>query len=73
VREAEYAKSSFNFKRSMQYLNLFVKGFDPMTTKEELEAFFGEFGTVKSLKIIPDSGRALVCYEERDGARFAKE
>lgn len=45
-RMAELVKSTFNFKRSVQYLNLFVKGFDPLTTKEELEAFFSEFGPI---------------------------
>lgn len=54
-------------------MNLFVKGFDPSTRQEELEQYFREFGAIQSIKIIPESGRAMVCYQEREGAKLAKE
>lgn len=72
-RMAELVKSSYNFKRSVQYMNLYVKGFDPAATKEELEVYFGEFGSIQSLKVMPGAGMAFVCYSDRDGARIAKE
>lgn len=72
-RVQELTKSTYTFKRSVQYMNLFVKGFEPNTTKEELEAFFSEFGKVTSIKVMPNIGRAFVCFQERDGARIAKE
>ena len=64
-RLQELQKNTFLFKRSMQYLNLFVKGIEPGTTKEEVESFFSEYGVIKSLKVLPEAGRAFVCFEDR--------
>lgn len=57
----------------MHLLNLIVKNVDPDCTKEEFEAFFGNFGEVKSVKLIPDASIGFVCFNERESARMAKE
>lgn len=72
-RRLELAKSSYQFKRSMQLMNLIVRNVDPECTKEEFEAFFRNFGEIKSLKLIPDSGIGFVCFTDRESARNAKE
>ena len=39
-RIAELLRSTFAFKKSMQFMNLFVRGLEIGTSKEELEAYF---------------------------------
>ena len=72
-RREELARSAFQFKRSMQLLNLIVRGLSPETTKEEFDEFFGQFGTIRSSKVVPESQIGFVCYTERESARKAKE
>jgi RNA recognition motif-containing protein len=54
-------------------MNLYVKGFDPATTKEELEAFFSEYGVILSIKVLPGAGMGFVCFTDKDGAKKAVE
>lgn len=54
-RALELQKSTYQFKKSMQMLNLVVKNVDPQTSKEEFEAFFQVFGTVTNSKLCPDA------------------
>lgn len=72
-RKEELARSSFQFKRSMQLLNLIVRNMSPETTKEEFEEFFGQFGEIRSSKLVPESQIGFVCYTDRESARKAKE
>lgn len=72
-RILELIKSSYNFKKSMQYMNLLVKGLDAATTEEDLHAYFGEYGQIKSLKLNKEACRAFVCFADREGAKNAKE
>jgi RNA recognition motif-containing protein len=44
-RQLELQKKSLTFKKSMQFLNLFVKGFDKFsTTEDDLTLYFRTFG-----------------------------
>jgi len=72
-RAQELQKKAFNYKKSIQYLNLYVKGFDFTTTDDELEAFFSEFGEVKNVKIVPGCGFGFVSFHDRESAKNAKE
>ena len=72
-RKAELERSAYLFKRSMQMLNLIVRNVDPETTKEEFETFFGNFGEIRSSKLIPEASMGFVCFTEREAARMAKE
>ena len=57
----------------MQFLSLFIKGYDKDTTQEEdLKSLFKPFGEIKSFKMTPN-GYAFVSYGDRDSARKAKE
>ena len=57
----------------MQFLNLYVKGFDFTTNEPELETFFGEFGQVKNVKIVPGCGFGFVSFIDRESAKRAKD
>ena len=57
----------------MQFLNLYVKGFDFTTNEPELETFFGEFGQVKNVKIVPDRGFGFVSFFDKESAKRAKD
>jgi polyadenylate-binding protein len=57
----------------MQMLNLIVRNLDPETTKEEFDELFGNFGSIRSSKLVPESGIGFVCFTDRDSARKAKE
>lgn len=72
-RQLELQKSTYLFKKSLQFNNLFVKGLEPGTTPEEVESYFAEYGTIKSIKVMSEVGRAFVCFEERNSAKMAKE
>ena len=54
-------------------MNLYVKGFDLSTNEDELEAFFSEFGEVKSTKIVPGTSIAYVSFHNREAAKNAKD
>lgn len=57
----------------MQYLSLFIKGYDRVSTQEEdLKKLFKPFGEVKNLKMNPN-GFAFVSFTDRESARIAKE
>lgn len=72
-RQLELAKSTYQWKRSMQLLNLIVRNIDPHTTKEEFDEYFANFGEVRSTKLIPESSLGFVCFKEREAARRAKD
>jgi polyadenylate-binding protein len=72
-RMAELERKTYNFKKSIQFLNLYVKGFDPAASEEDLMSYFSEYGKIKSMKVVPGAGQAFVCFVERDAARTAKE
>lgn len=57
----------------MQLLNLVVKNVCPTTTREELEEFFGNFGTVNNSKLCLESQLAFISFQDRESARNAKE
>jgi RNA recognition motif-containing protein len=61
-RALEVQKKALSFKKSMQLMNLFVKGFDRATTnEEELLQHFKQFGEVRNVKIDPH-GFAFVSF-----------
>ena len=72
-RMAELERKTYNFKKSIQYLNLYVKGFDPTASEEDLRGYFSEYGKIKSMKVVSGTGQAFVCFAERDAAKTAKE
>ena len=72
-RTIELQKSTYQFKKSMQLLNLVVKNVDPSTTKPEFEEFFGNFGQVNNSKLNTESQLGFVCFQDRESARNAKE
>ena len=72
-RDIENKMKVYKFKKSVQYMNLYVKGIDHDTTEDQVRNFFMEFGIIKSIKIIPEACRAFVCFEDRDSAQLAKD
>jgi len=52
-RQAQVQREQQRFKNSKKKCNLFVKGFPQQYQKENLEALFGQFGEIESVKIIP--------------------
>jgi polyadenylate-binding protein len=72
-RQVEINRMTLNFKKSMQFLSLHVKGFNAMhTTTEDLHCYFSTFGEVKNVKMTP-TGAALVSFVDRDAARRARD
>ena len=61
-RTMELQKSTYQFKKSMQLLNLVVKNVDPSATKQEFEEFFANFGTVNNSKLNTDSQIGFVSF-----------
>lgn len=72
-RRLELTKSAYQFKRSMQLMNLIVRNVDPECTKEEFEGYFKNFGEVRSTKLVPEASVGFVCFVDRESARNAKE
>lgn len=72
-RRMELEKTSYQFKKSMQLMNLIVRNVDPECSKEEFTDFFSNFGEVRSVKLIPDHQIGFVCFMDREAARMAKE
>jgi len=72
-RQIEINRMTINFKKSMQFLSLHVKGFSPVhTTPEDLHSYFSTFGEVKNVKMTA-TGAALVSFVDRDAARRARD
>ena len=72
-RQLEVAKKTYQFKKSMMYLNLIVKNVEPSTEEKELMEFFGQFGNVANAKMIPDASLAFVSFKDRESARASKQ
>ena len=72
-RRLELAKSAYQFKRSMQHMNLIVRNVAPECTKEEFEDLFKNFGEIRSIKLVPEAGVGFVCFVDRESAKNAKE
>mmetsp|Transcript_4734 Transcript_4734/g.3275 ORF Transcript_4734/g.3275 Transcript_4734/m.3275 type:complete len:115 (-) Transcript_4734:867-1211(-) len=70
---AELQKKNYQFKRSMQFLNLVVKNIDPQTTEDEIKQIFSQFGEIKNVKFNSESCTGFVCFNDREAARAAKE
>jgi RNA recognition motif-containing protein len=51
-REKEVARVTERYKQSMLRYNLYFKGLPHGTTEEELIQYFGQFGEIKSLKLM---------------------
>lgn len=71
-RQQEVAKKTYQFKKSMMYMNLIVKNVESSTTEQELQDFFTQFGNVNNVKLITDAGMAFVSFTDRESARAAK-
>ena len=73
-RLAEIQRKALSFKKSLQYLNLFIKGHDKTTTTEDdFKSFFKDFGiAIKNIKVNPN-GFAFVSFLDRDSAKKAKD
>lgn len=50
-RQQEVAKQTYQWKKSMMYMNLIVKNVDPSTTEQEMSDFFSQFGNVNNVKM----------------------
>ncbi len=72
-RQQEVAKKTYQFKKSMMYMNLIVKNVEPSTTEQELQDFFTQFGNVNNVKLITDAAMAFVSFTDRESARAAKQ
>lgn len=69
----EVQKKTINFKKSMQFLSLHVKGFNSInTTAEDISTYFKAFGEVKNVKVTP-TGAALVSFNDRETAMKARD
>ena len=67
-RQAELAKSTYQWKRSMQYLNLIVRNLDPETTQEEFDTLFSNFGEIRTSRLHQESSLGFVCFKDRESA-----
>lgn len=72
-RMAELQKKNYEFKRSMQFLNLVVKNIDPQTTEDEIRQIFSQFGEIKNVKLNGTNSIGFVCFSDREAARTAKD
>jgi RNA recognition motif-containing protein len=52
-REGQIRREQQRFKNSKKKCNLFIKGFPPNFTTEDLDKLFGIFGEIESVKLIP--------------------
>lgn len=71
-RELEIAKKTYQFKKSMMYLNLLVRNVDPQASEAELKEFFEQYGVVSNVKFNADCEMAFVSFKDREAARAAK-
>ena len=72
-RQQEVAKQTYQWKKSMMYMNLIVKNVDPSTSEQELRDFFTQFGNVNNVKLHSDASMAFVSFTDRESARAAKQ
>ena len=72
-RQMEVAKKTYQFKKSMMYLNLIVKNVEPSTTDAELMEFFSQFGSVANAKVLSEASVAFVSFKDRESARASKQ
>ena len=72
-RQIEVAKKTYQYKKSMMYMNLIVKNVEPSTTDDELLEFFSQFGSVANAKVIPEASLAFVSFKDRESARASKQ
>ncbi len=69
----EISRQTLNFKKSMQFLSLHVKGFSAAhTSDDDIAAFFRAFGDVRNVKMT-QTGAALVSFSDREAARRARD
>jgi hypothetical protein len=82
LKKSQLAKEIFKFKNSKKRCNLFVKGFAPDTTEEQLKAYFDNLtggDQIESLKIEHDKQEptkaklAIVCFKSPDQANNVKQ
>ena len=71
-RQNELAKKTYQWKKSMMYLNLIVKNLDPSTTEQEVRDFFSQFGSINNVRLNQETGLAFVSFHDRESARAAK-
>lgn len=73
-RELARVRDTFNYKKSKKRCNLYVKGFDPRSTADDLRQLFSPFGEIESIKILPNSNFAcaFICFKTPDQAQRAK-
>lgn len=76
-REAERLRETIKYKSSKKRCNLYVKGFPPTMTEDELRNLFSRYGEIESLKMHPPGAEqklyAFVCFKKPDEASSAKE
>jgi polyadenylate-binding protein len=76
-RQAQVQREQQRFKNSKKKCNLFVKGFPPTWTDENLKNLFSAHGEIESVKMIAaqdgqPSQRAFVCFKSPDSAAQAR-
>ena len=71
-RQIEVAKKTYQWKKSMMFLNLIVKNVEPSTTEDEFRDFFSQFGNINNVKMMPEASMAFVSFTDRESARAAK-
>ena len=71
-RQIELAKKTYQYKKSMMYMNLIVKNVEPSTSDAELQDFFSQFGSVANAKVIAEASLAFVSFKDRESARASK-
>jgi RNA recognition motif-containing protein len=68
----EVAKQTYQWKKSMMYMNLIVKNVDGSCSEQEITDFFSQFGKVNNVKMISEANMAFVSFTDRESARAAK-
>ena len=69
----EVAKQTYQWKKSMMYMNLIVKNVDSSCSEQEISDFFSQFGKVNNVKMISEANMAFVSFTDRESARAAKQ
>lgn len=80
-RMVEKLREAMSYKASKKRCNLYVKGFSPEWTKEQLEEMFGSYGTIENIRFESShtnsagqpSPFAFVCYKDPLEAAKAKQ
>lgn len=74
-REVEKQRDTLKYKNSKKRCNLYVKGFPPTFTEDDLKNIFEQHGQIEKLKMFPASAEklyAFVCFTTPDSASQAK-